>query len=418
MRSRAARLTLGAVAVMLFGAAAFFLFTSEQTIAGQQDRLRAFDLRAREATDTFAELRAAQQAYVAAGQGIAFWMPKVASTAQAAANTVSELRAAAASTTGQSSLDDAAATLVEFGAVDKRARDYLTSGQELMAADVVFTEGGETAATVGRQVEAARLAEHQAFDASAAHLRRQEAAALAGAGIFGTLVMLVLALARPAAADAAPSLSLSEPRSPAVREASARVPPVRVPASLVDTGGLSLREAPAVAAAPATAARAVPPLLTTAALCTDFGRVREFKELGPLVGRAAEVMEASGVVVWLGDTLGADLRPVLAHGYSDQTLARMPAVPRSGHNAAAAAYRTGVVQIVLSQPGGSTGAIVAPLLAADGCIGALSVEVKGGGEASDTVQALAAIFAAQLAGVLSVPAADAVAGPSKAAAQG
>ena len=52
-----------------------------------------------------------------------------------------------------------------------------------------------------------------------------------------------------------------------------------------------------------------------------------------------------------------------------------------------------------------------------GCIGALSVEIKGGGEASDSVQALAEIFAAQLAGVLSVPAAEAASADAKAAAQ-
>jgi hypothetical protein len=35
-----------------------------------------------------------------------------------------------------------------------------------------------------------------------------------------------------------------------------------------------------------------------------------------------------------------------------------------------------------------------------GCIGALSAEIRGGGEASDRVQALASIVAAQLASVL------------------
>jgi hypothetical protein len=44
--------------------------------------------------------------------------------------------------------------------------------------------------------------------------------------------------------------------------------------------------------------------------------------------------------------------------------------------------------------------VVAPVLTADGCIGVLSAEIRDGGEASETVQALAAIVAAQLAGVL------------------
>ena len=121
------------------------------------------------------------------------------------------------------------------------------------------------------------------------------------------------------------------------------------------------------------------------------------------------MMDASGVMVWLGSATGADLRPVLAHGYSQAMLARIPSVPQSGDNAAAAAYRSSTLQIVLSRPGGAQGAVVAPILAADGCIGALSAEIRGGGETSDSVQALAAIFASHLAGVLSTtaPAADA-----------
>ena len=97
---------------------------------------------------------------------------------------------------------------------------------------------------------------------------------------------------------------------------------------------------------------------------------------------------------------GADLQPVLTHGYSDETRARLPNVPRAANNAAAAAYRSGDVQIVLSRPGGAEGAIVAPILGAQGCFGALSAEIRGGGEASESVQALAVIVAAQLAGVL------------------
>jgi GAF domain-containing protein len=80
--------------------------------------------------------------------------------------------------------------------------------------------------------------------------------------------------------------------------------------------------------------------------------------------------------------------------------ARIPSVPRSANNAAAAAYRTATLQIVLSRPGSPKGAVVAPVVSADGCIGVLSAEIRDGGEASETVQALAAIIAAQLAGVL------------------
>jgi hypothetical protein len=152
-----------------------------------------------------------------------------------------------------------------------------------------------------------------------------------------------------------------------------------------------------------------------ATLCTDFGQVRDLPELQSLLGRAAQAMDASGLVVWLGNPAGEDLRPVLAHGYSPQTVARMPSVPRSDHNAAAAAYRTGQLQLVLSRPGSpETGAVVAPMLSTDGCIGALSAEIRGGGEGSESIQALASIFAAQLSTMLASPSAAAEAEPKTA----
>src|SRR4029077_14599067 len=114
---------------------------------------RAFDVQAREATEALSDLRAAEQAYVAAGQGIAFWMPKVSATSDTASKTIQSLQNAASSADGRAALEQAASTLSDFDGVDKRARDYIKSGQELMAADVVFTEGGQLAATAARQVE-------------------------------------------------------------------------------------------------------------------------------------------------------------------------------------------------------------------------------------------------------------------------
>jgi hypothetical protein len=145
---------------------------------------------------------------------------------------------------------------------------------------------------------------------------------------------------------------------------------------------------------------------TAASLATDFGRVRDLDELTRILGRAAEAMDASGLMVWIGSTGGGDLRPVLAHGYTAEMLARMPPVPRSADNAAAAAYRSGTLQIVLSRPGNSSGAVVAPILSPEGCVGALSAEIRHGAETSEAVQALAEIAAAHLAGVLTTTPAE------------
>lgn len=396
MRSRAVKLTLGAVALLACGAAAFFVFNSEKQINESRGLLRTFDLHARETTDVLSDLRAAQEAYVAAGQSLEFWMPKVETHRDAAVSKASALRGAATTSAAKVALDQAAEAMAEFTTVDARVRDYLKSGQALMAADVVFTEGGEAAATAARHVEAARIAEHLALDASEAAARKQEAFALGGAGIVGVLVILLLAVTGSAGAEVARFAADGSPLPRAEQDLSLRGDQPQTPSTT----------------------RMVSPLLGAAAeLCTDLGRVRDLAELTVLLGRAAGVMEASGLVVWLGNTSGGDLRPVLAHGYSPKVIARMPSVPRSANNAAASAYRSGSLQIVLSQPGGVAGAIVAPLLSADGCIGALSVEIRGGGETSDAIQALSGIFAAQLAGVLAASAAEAAPGDTKTAAQ-
>jgi hypothetical protein len=388
MRSGGARWTFGTVTWIALGAAFFFLFKSEQQIAGLTSSLQAFDLHAGEAIDALSDLRAAQQAYVSAGQGVAFWIPKVTSTTDALTTALTALYQTKVGTGTRTSLDAAGATVAEFADIDRRAREYVKSGQQLMAADVIFTEGGKAAASAAQQVEVARRVEREAFDASSAAIRRQEALVMGGAATLAGLVVLLLA-PLPSEAD-----RLEERAGTSIVERSFEAPPA-APAQPV-------RTVPAPAAK-----RSAPVLKAMADLATEFGRVRDSEDLTRLLGRASDMMDASGLVVWVGNTSGADLRPALAHGYVPAVLARMPTVPRSGDNAAAAAYRTGSMQIVLSRPGGSSGAIVAPILAADGCVGALSAEIKGGGETSEATQALASIVAAHLAGVLAATPAEA-----------
>ena len=90
-------------------------------------------------------------------------MSKVTASTEAVNAALAALRQAA-TPVARTAIEEATATAAEFGSIDRRVREYLTSGQPLMGADVIFTEGSDAAATAGRQVETARLAEHQAFD--------------------------------------------------------------------------------------------------------------------------------------------------------------------------------------------------------------------------------------------------------------
>jgi hypothetical protein len=378
-------LTCGVLALITIGAATFLLIRSEQQVRQQTAALRAFDQQARDASAALVDARVGQQAYVAAGQGVEFWFGKTAASLQAATDGLTALRQAAGAG-AQTAIEQAAATVTEFSVIDKRARDYLKSSQQLMASDVIFTEGSDAAATALRQIETARLAEHQAADVDMAAIRKQQALDAGAAAGFVILVMLLLIpVPRARIAHTAADTSLSI-RPTAVKEVVS--PPAPAPA-------------PPPVPAPLTLSHARGSVFKAATdVVTDFGRVRNLGELTHVLGRAAEVMDASGLMVWIGSATGDDLRPALAHGYSKEMLARMPPVPRSADNAAAAAYRLGTLQMVASRPGGASGAVVAPILSADGCIGALSAEIRSGGETSESVHALASIFAAQLAGVL------------------
>jgi hypothetical protein len=402
MRSSAIRLTLGAAAWIVLIIAGFLIFRSETQITARRSALRAFDQHAHDATDALSDLRASQQAYVAAGQGVNFWMPKVAATQATVVSAIDALNQSA-NAAARTILDQAAATISDFGKVDQRARDYLKGGQPLMAADVIFTEGSEAAATTARQVETARLEEHQAHDAAEAAARKEEAIVAAAAAAFAgitLLFMIPVPQPMPSVVERLTSLTMTPPliarpvavASPAASASSAAAP------------SASAAAPPAPTVAPSAAGTA---LRAAADLATDFGRLRDLSDLTRLLGRAADMMDASGLMVWMGNAEGADLRPVLAHGYSEKMLARIPPVAQSADNAAAAAYRSATTQVVGSKPGGSNGAVVAPIISADGCIGALSAEIRGGGEGSDSVRALAVIFASHLAGVLATTTAPA-----------
>ncbi|HYM25177.1 MAG TPA: hypothetical protein VEU08_18295 [Vicinamibacterales bacterium] len=364
-----------------FGAVAAFLVSAEKQIRAKTLATAAFDVRARQASDSLADIRAAEQAYVVPGQGLPLWMHKVATSLESTHDAIAALRQSSGSADALAALVDADATLTEFETIDRRARDYMNGNQQLMASDVIFTEGAQSASNAARQVETARTAERQAADAAITDVRRREAIVVGAAAAFGLFMSFVLVPVPRQELAIGPSASVE------VEEFARLVPPPQKPAA----------PAPAPARQPI---RTTTPVLRAAAdLAVALGRVNEAAELERLMQRTADVLDASGVIVWMGNSVGGDLRPVLVHGYSPQAISRMAKVPRTADNAAAAAYRTGEMQVVPSRPG-FRGAVVAPILRADGCVGALSAEIEAGGENSEGVQAVASIVAAQLGCVL------------------
>jgi len=396
MHSRAARLSVSALAWIALGAAAFFIFDTQQQVDHRRSALRAFEWTARDAADALDDAQAGQQAYVATGQNPREWLPKVATFLQTASSNIDSLRASAQSQAAGPALLEASTAMTAIGNVDRRVRQQLSDNDVRGAAEVVFSEGADAISNAVSNVGTAIAAEQQAGDTFEAEKRREQIYALVGAAGFVAIILAILGLA---------GSTTSASRSDDGEESAV---PESAPGSLAALAHEAVFDKGPVAPVdpPATLAPSTHALAAIANICTGFGRVREAAQLKDLLEQAADTMNARGLIVWLGNSSGADLRPVLAHGYSDATLARIPTVARSADNAAAAAYRSGALQIVRSRPGASQGAIVAPMLSADGCIGALTAEMRDQGEESETTRALSLILASQLAGVLASAAED------------
>jgi hypothetical protein len=119
----------------------------------------------------------------------------------------------------------------------------------------------------------------------------------------------------------------------------------------------------------------------------------------PLLGEAASVLGARGLIVWVWDAVAEQLTPAFVHGYTAKVRARLRGVRADAYNVTAAAFRAAAP---LAKDGleGASGALAVPLLTPSGCGGVLAIEVAAGQERDPVVRAVATFFAAVLAQLL------------------
>jgi len=381
MRSLAVRVTLAALFVLAYGVAAYLLWINESRAQRDSEAFRTFESAAIAAARDVLELRAAEQAYVAAGQGEAFWIEKAGALTASLGDALPALRSTAASPDAQSFVDTAASALQDFQQIDRRARDYARSGQKLLASDLIFADGLEITAAIAGAIDQARTNEAHARLAKIASARRLGLASLAAAAAIGLGAVLLLTPA-PRGIDAtAPALPL---------ETAPTVAPERVLA-------LDLPE-PAPVPAPLPSVD----FNTVARLCADFARVADTRALPAILDRAAGVLDAPGIVIWIADPDGRELSPIVTHGYPPVMVTRLGTIPTAAENATASAFRTSLMQTVKADAV-SNGAIAAPLVTPAGCVGVMAAEMRHEGERDSAKLAAAAIVAAQLATLVGPP---------------
>jgi hypothetical protein len=161
-----------------------------------------------------------------------------------------------------------------------------------------------------------------------------------------------------------------------------------------------------VVVAPTAAPVAAPAidLPGVASLCSDLARVMDTQALPAILERAAAVLDAPGIVLWIADPDGRELSPIVTHGYSQQLVSRLGTILRDAENATASAFRTSLLQTVKTDAV-SNGAVAAPLVTPAGCVGVMAAEVRNAGERDAAKLAVATIFAAQLATLVGPPSA-------------
>ena len=403
MGSRRFRIVVVIVALAALGFAGNQIRLSNRILAEEQSSEQAFTDLGWEATLTLAELRSAQQAYVADGQDREYWNDRADTHLEAARRRIDDLKRVA-EPAAFAALDEAVAVVDDIRRLDADARELIGSDQPLQASDEIFTRGLDLFRRAAEAVRAAAQAERAARAVAMNDARSTQVSMLwLAAGVF-FLSMLVLApLNRSAGQDASAD---ADEYDAAEAAALSMLPVNKAPTDdlSTDDGGEAQDtdetetddEAPAAGAPPVEPA-AAPDLGATAALCTDFSNLTDQQQVPELLARTATLLNASGLVVWVHDDRDRTLQPALEHGYPAGT--RIGSIPRTADNPTSAAFNAGRIQVVASD-GSDAGALAAPLMVADRCIGVLSAELRDGWESSDAVQATASIVAAQLAPLL------------------
>ncbi len=390
MKSRAVRATLFLLFLVAIGAAAYLFWMADSQARVEINTARSFDAQTQVAARAIGDLRLAQQGYVAAGQGDQFWSAKADEAAAAARDAIETLRAEAVSAAAQTGIESASAALQDFLQMDRRARDYARSGQKLLASDLVFSDGLELTQGATTALEQARLAEIDSHATAVATVHRRQLYALGSAAAAATLILLLLV---PAGAPQAPHMS-------------AAAQPLSIGSARDDEPdlGLALDASAEGWSAPRPVETPPPPvdIGSVAALCTELARVADTRALPAAMERAAKLLDASGIVLWIADPDGRELAPIVTHGYSQQLVTRLGTISRDAENATAAAFRTSLLQTVKADAV-SNGAIAAPLLTPSGCVGVMAAEVRNGGERNESKLAAATIVAAQLATLAGPP---------------
>jgi hypothetical protein len=368
MQSRLARSVLLALLMIAGGAAAYVVWNTEVRIAALEERRLAVDRVIDRLTPAVMAIAGAQNAYVDYGLKDEPTLARVGEIVDQVTTDAALLRSGDPTGEAADRLEKFWSALSSVTAARAQAGELLARGETWSAADLLLASTRTEVIALAAELRAFRAAELTGLRADRTALTRRSWVTLAAVSILWIAGLTALVFPPPQANPAAGVEPLS--------------------------------------AQPAVAAPSVD-LAATSALCADIVRLTDGDALPKILARASVILDARGIIVWMaaGDALFA----ATAFGYEPAVVSRLLPIPRTAENATAATWRSGQPGVVMSDDS-TLGAVVAPMLGPDRCMGVLAAEVRNGREKDAATRAVTAILASQLAGVLTAwPASSTVA---------
>ena len=363
MQKHTNRLVVAAVLVAAGVIGGFFVFTAYGLAAAIDAATGDVSSRIERMITTAGDIASAQQAYVAPGQPDQPWLERSAMLLQQFGQDAAALRPLLHSVDAAAALDEVDKDFKSIVVIDGKARQDLQQQQSLLAADLIFSEGHDTIGMLVTTLRGLGASEQETASAQRASIERQQWRTV---GVLAVLWIAGLIALVPLATGAG-----SENREPSNPES--RIPnPAPVP--------------PAV------------DLAAAADVCGALARTADISSLRDVLARAAAVLDARGIIVWMG--AGEELFPALSYGYDTRVVERLGPIARNEANATAEAWRSAQMRTVTAGAT-SNGAVAAPVTGIGGCIGVFAAEVRHGREEDPGTRAVGAMIAAQLAGIIS-----------------
>lgn len=372
MQKPTTRYVVAAVLVAAAAIGGFFVFDAHRRGAEVAKMAQDVNSRIEQLIATAGDVAAAQRAYVAQGQSPQPWFDRNAMLLQQFGQLQSAIRSLLTARDALAAIDAVNEQVKTVVLIDGKSREYIEQGESLLAADLIFSEGNDSIAAAVKALRMAEASEREASGALQSDLERQQWGTLAGIAVIWCAGLVLL------------------------------TPSTRIPQTDQSFAQLGLADRTAVASESPAQTPAIPPapqpdLRLVAEVCGALARTADSNSLRDALARAASVLDARGIVVWIG--AGEELFPALAYGYEERIVARLGPIPRHAANATAAAWRSAQMRTVPADAV-SHGAIAVPLSGVNGCVGVFAAELRDGREQDAATQAVASVIAAQLAAIV------------------